>query len=58
VVDFTQLLLQNNIEAESKLKTDILKSDYIIFILNYLTIINNPYEDENIIIDLMRNNII
>ncbi len=58
VEQFTQLLLQNNIEAESKLKTDILKSEYIIFILNYLTVINNPYSDENILIDLMRNDLV
>ena len=58
VKQWTKLLLQNNIEAESKLKTDILKSQYIDFILKYLELINNPYANENALIDIMRSKIV
>ena len=58
VKEWTKLLLQNNIEAESKLKTDILKSQYIDFILKYLELINNPYANENALIDIMRSKIV
>ena len=58
VENWTLLLQQNDINVESKLKTDILKSDYIKFILNYLQIINNPYSNEKILIDLMRSHVV
>lgn len=57
VDEWTKLLQQNWIEVESKIKTDILKSNYINFILKYLKIINNPYEDENSLIEVMRTEI-
>jgi hypothetical protein len=50
--------LQNEIEAESKLKTDILKSNYIDFILKYLELIENPYANENALIDIMRSKLV
>ena len=55
---WTDLLQQNWLKVESKLKTDILKSDYIRLILNYLELINDPYSDEKFLIDLMRTNIV
>lgn len=58
VKDWTSLLLQNEIEAESKLKTDILKSNYIDFILKYLELIENPYANENALIDIMRSKLV
>lgn len=58
VKTWTDLLLQNNIEAESKLKTDILKSQYIDFILKYLELIQNPYANENALIDIMRSKLV
>lgn len=58
VKDWTSLLLQNEIEAESKLKTDILKSHYIDFILKYLELIENPYANENSLIDIMRSKVV
>ncbi|MCP4523499.1 MAG: ATP-dependent helicase [Candidatus Gracilibacteria bacterium] len=57
VKDFTQFLLQNNIEAESKLKTNIFHSQYINFILKYFKLIENPYSDENSLIDIMRSDV-
>ena len=58
VKDWTSLLLQNNIEAESKLKTDILKSNYIDFIIKYLELIENPSANENALIDIMRSKLV
>ena len=55
---WTKLLNQNEINVESKLKTDILKSSYITIILNYLELINNPYSQEKSLIDLMRTSIV
>ncbi len=58
VKDWTSLLLQNEIEAESKLKTDILKSNYIDFIIKYLELIENPFANENALIDIMRSKLV
>lgn len=58
VDEWTKLLQQNAIEVESKIKTDILKSNYINFILKYLKIINNPYEDEKSLIEIMRTSLV
>lgn len=57
VEEYNKLLEQNWIETESKLKTNILNSKYVDFILNYLEIIDNPFADENKIIDILRSNI-
>jgi len=54
VVEWSNLLQQNQIEAESKLKTNILKSKYVTLILDYLDIISNPYTDEEKLVNLMR----
>ena len=58
VMDWTKTLQQNNIEVESKLKTDILKSNYIELIINYLKIIEDPYVCERSIINLLRTDIV
>ncbi len=57
VEEWSNLLLQNKIEAESKLKTNILNSKYVNLLLNYLEIISNPYADEEKLINIMRSNI-
>ncbi len=57
VEEYNKLLEQNWIETESKLKTNILNSKYVDFILNYLEIIDNPFADENKLIDILRSNI-
>lgn len=54
VIEWTTLLQQNNIEAESKLKSNILESQYVNFILKYLEVIENPYADENKLLDILR----
>ncbi len=54
VEDWSKFLQDNWVEVESKLKTNILKSDYIVFILKYLEIINNPYAKEDSFIDILR----
>lgn len=57
VENWTNVLMQNWIEVESKLKTNILKTDFINLILKYLRVISNPYENEEALIDLMRSSI-
>lgn len=59
VEKWTQLLLQNNIEAESKLKSNILNSDYVIFIIKLLEIINNPSNSSTYtwMVDIFRSDI-
>lgn len=54
VEEWSSFLQDNSIEVESKLKTNILKSDYIIFLLKYLEIIDNPYANEDIFVDTLR----
>ena len=54
VEEWSTILQQNWIDTESKLKTNILKNNYVKFILDFLKIINNPYSDENIFINIMR----
>ena len=54
VEKWSTLLQKNWIEVESKLKTNILNSPYINYILNYLEIIDNPYSNEAKILLLMR----
>jgi ATP-dependent exoDNAse (exonuclease V) beta subunit len=51
---WSSFLQDNSIEVESKLKTNILKSDYIIFLLKYLEIIDNPYANEESFVDTLR----
>ena len=55
---WSKLLLQNWIEIESKQKTDILKSNYVKFILNLLNVIENPVDSDERTIDIFRNSII
>ena len=57
VETWTKLLEQQGIQTESKLKTDILSSQYIDFILKYWSIILDPYKNEETLIDIMRSNI-
>ncbi len=57
VETWSELLQKNNIEVESKLKTNILNSNYVNYILSYLELIANPDNNEEKLINLMRNNI-
>jgi len=58
VKEYSDLLLQNWIEVESKQKTNILESIYINFLIKYLRVINNPYELENDLIDILRSEVL
>jgi len=58
VKEYSKLLIQNWIDIESKQRTNILESNYIVFLLKYLRVINNPYEKENDLIDIVRSNIL
>lgn len=57
VKDWTQLLLQNGIAAESKLKSNILESKYVNYICQYLELIADPYANEVYMIDLLMSDI-
>ncbi len=57
VEDWTNLLLQNWIEAESKLKTNILNSSYVKYVLNYLKLIADQNASDFDLIDIMRSEI-
>nr|MDD3719964.1 ATP-dependent DNA helicase [Candidatus Gracilibacteria bacterium] len=54
IEEWSKFLQDNSIEVESKLKTNIIKSDYIKFILKFLEIIDNPYANEESFIDILR----
>ena len=58
VEEYTSLLNQSQIETESKLKNDILKSNYINFIINYLKVIKDPYINESMFVDILRSQIV
>lgn len=58
VEDYNALLEQNSIETESKLKTNILNSQYVNLILDYLEIIDNPFCNEEKLINLMRTELV
>jgi hypothetical protein len=51
-------LEQNSILVNSKLNTDILKNDYVLFILKFLKVLKDPYEFETDLIDILRTNIL
>ena len=54
VEEYNKLLEQNWINTESKLKTNILNSQYVNFILNYLEIIDDSFGSEEKLINIMR----
>ncbi len=54
VESWSGFLHENGIQVESKLKTNILKSDYIKFILQFLEVIANPYSNEESFINVLR----
>ncbi len=58
VKEWSELLDQNKIESESKLKSNILNSKYVNLILDYLDIISNPYTDEEKLVNLMRTSLV
>lgn len=57
VEEWSNLLAQNWIETESKLKTNILNSNYVRYILNYLKLIIDPFASENDLLEILRSEI-
>jgi hypothetical protein len=51
-------MLSENIEVESKLKTNILTNKYIEFIIDFLRLIENPYFDDEKFLNILRSDII
>jgi len=58
VEEFSNFLEQNNIPVTSKLNTDILKNDYVKFIIKFLSSLENTFEYDNYFIDIARSAII
>jgi DNA helicase II / ATP-dependent DNA helicase PcrA len=57
VEEWSNLLAQNWIETESKLKTNILNSNYVRYVLNYLKLIIDPFTSENDLLEILRSEI-
>lgn len=58
VEEFSLFLEQNWIEVNSKQNTDILKSNYVWFLIKFLKVLKDPYEFESDFIDILRTKII
>ncbi len=58
VEEFSNFLEQNNIPVTSKLNTDILKNDYVEFIIKFLSCLENTFENDKYFIDVIRSSII
>lgn len=46
------------LEVSSKLKTNILSNPYVSFLLNLMTLIDNPYHNDAMFLDILRSNIV
>jgi len=58
VEELSIFFTQNNISVVSKLNTDILKNDYVNFILKYLNCLDNPFTNNEYFIDIVRSSIV
>ena len=58
VEEWTKFMQLQNIEVESKLKTNILKNKFVEFILDFLEIIENPESSDEKLFDILRTDII
>jgi ATP-dependent exoDNAse (exonuclease V) beta subunit len=54
VEEWSKFLESNGVPAVSKKKTNILNSPYVGFILDYLSLIDNPYFDETKLVNIIR----
>lgn len=57
VEEFSNFLEQNNIPVTSKLNTDILKNDYVKFIIKFLSCLENTFECDKYFIDIARSSV-
>lgn len=58
VEEWTAFLKSNGFEVESKMKTNILNSPYIHFILDFLALVIDPYDSDVKLINILRTKII
>lgn len=57
VKEISELLKNNSFEANSRLSSNILANNFIILLLDFLKILENPYDNEVKLADLIRNNL-
>jgi DNA helicase-2/ATP-dependent DNA helicase PcrA len=58
VESWTKFMQLQNIEVESKLKTNILKNKFVGFILDFLRVIENPDFSDEKLLDILRTDIV
>lgn len=58
VFEWTNFMQLENIEVESKLKTNILNNKFVEFLINFLNIIKNPYYNDEIFINILRTDLV
>jgi DNA helicase-2/ATP-dependent DNA helicase PcrA len=58
VESWTKFMQLQNMEVESKLKTNILKNKFVSFILDFLGLIENPDFSDEKLLDILRTDII
>lgn len=58
VEEISTFLLENNLDVTSKLDSNILKNDYVQFLLRFLEIIDNPHNDDEKFLSILRSSII
>ena len=58
VAEWTEFFQSQWIPVDSKLKTNILKNDYIRFILDYLSVLHDPHANNEKFINICRTNLI
>jgi DNA helicase-2/ATP-dependent DNA helicase PcrA len=58
VESWTKFMQLQNIEVESKLKTNILKNKFVKFILDFLRLVENPEFSNEKLLDILRTDII
>ena len=58
LIEWTSFFKNNNIEVESKLKTNILENKYIKFVLDFLSIVLDPNHSDEKLLNIMRSSLI
>jgi len=58
VEEWTNFMQENNVEVESKLKTNILNNIFVNFLIDFLNLIENPYFDDEKFINILRSDIV
>ena len=58
IQDWTEFLKSNGFEVDSKMKTNILNSPYIHFLLDFLALVLDPYNNDEKFINILRTQIV